>query len=102
MPDIVPPTANKIPNIFPNKNGLLTVQLTPKKIMNKHNTVTIPYLINLGVLGSFIRSAINGSILITPLFFGRAEQHTDRKRSYKADERPDIAAEAHYYIGRHH
>lgn len=102
MPEIVPPTANKIPNILPNKNGLPTVQLTPKKTINKHNKVTIPYLIDFGVWGSFISSAINGSILTTPLFCGRAEQHTDRKRSYEADERQETAAEAHYNIGRHY
>lgn len=50
-----------IPNILSNKNGLLIAQIIPMKIIIILIIVTIEYLIVLGTLGLFIKSAKNGS-----------------------------------------
>ena len=55
------------PKIFPIRIGLFIANIAPRKITKPHTTLTIIYLNHFGILGLFIRSAINGSIL-TPLF----------------------------------
>lgn len=66
IPIIKDPIANKPPNIFPQSIGLLTAQETPRKITNAHTAVTMLYLISLGTLGLFIKSAKIHSIFFFP------------------------------------